>query len=41
MEVAEKDRCFGACDNQNDEDKKEESIHIVNMRGPDRIKNEE
>jgi len=24
-----------------DEDKKEESIHIVNMRGPDRIKNEE
>ena len=41
MEIAEKNRCFGASDYQNDEDKKEESIHVVNMRGPDRIENEE
>ena len=34
MEIAEKNRCLRARDNQDDENQKEESVHIVYLRGP-------
>ena len=41
MEVAEKNCCLRAGDDQNNEDEEQESIHIVDMRRPDRIENKE
>ena len=34
MEIAEEDGRFGASDDQDDEDQKEESVHVVNLCRP-------
>ena len=40
MKVAEKNGCLRAGDNENDEDKKQKSIHVVNLTGPNAVENE-
>ena len=34
MKVAEQDSCFRTSDDQNDEDQKEESKHVIHLIGP-------
>lgn len=41
MEVAEQDCGFRAGDDEDDEDQEQESIHIVDLRGPDGIQDKE
>lgn len=41
MEIAQKHRCLRACDDQNPENQKQESEHVVHLAGPNRIQNEE
>ena len=41
VEVAEQDGRLGASDEQNDEDEEEEAVHVVDLRGPDRVEDEE
>ena len=41
MKVAEENGCLRAGDNENDEDKKQKSIHVVNLTGPNAVENEE
>ena len=40
MKVAEENGCLRAGDNENDEDKKQKSIHVVNLTGPNAVENE-
>jgi hypothetical protein len=37
MEIAEKDGRLGAGDDQDDEDQKQESVHVVNLSRPETI----
>jgi len=41
VEIAEKNGGLGAGDDQNDEDEKEESVHVVNLTAPNGSKHEE
>ena len=41
VEVAEEDGRLGAGDDQDDKDQEEETVHVVDLGGPDRVENEE
>ena len=41
MEVAKEDGCLRAGDDQNDEDQKQEPIHVVDLTGPDAVEDKE
>ena len=41
VKIAEKDRGFRASDDQNNENQKEESIHVVDLRRPNWVQHEE
>lgn len=41
VEVAQKDGGFRAGDDQDDEDKKQEPIHVVDLTGPDAVEDKE
>jgi hypothetical protein len=41
MKVAEEDGRLGAGDDENDKNKEKESVHVVNLRGPDRVEDKE